>query len=329
MARAYGLTIDALIGITRSNLGDPAPRRFSDGQIVRALNNALMEYLRVSQRLEGTFDIYTHPSDATWQAPVGTKGTLTAPGPGVPAFGARYLINGVGAGGWTGKDYQIAECTASATPTWAYTTPTLHMAVYVTDEALPYIYDTTAKWQLLTAETSAARPDYELPWSSFQVIEVIWDPSTLAQALVSISRAEMHRTPAYVKATGIPLYWADTPTGLELYPTPSGNGSRFRVRATLSSVYVNDTQLAGPTVPTDYSLRLFNRTSTPHTSCPPAHHYLLPFGAAAALLESEDGSEKRAIYLRQRFITELHSVRKERRRGVPQVVRPSYRPLRY
>ena len=60
-----------------------------------------------------------------WLASV--KEQLATP-PGSPSSGDRYLVAGTGAGGWSGKDNQVAEYTGSG---WDYTSPSEGMHVFV------------------------------------------------------------------------------------------------------------------------------------------------------------------------------------------------------
>lgn len=69
-------------------------------------------------------------------AAVITKSILTPP---AYVNGNRYLIGGIGVGAWAGKDYQIAQSSATA---WTYTILAVGDRVYVTDEA--YYYYRTA-----------------------------------------------------------------------------------------------------------------------------------------------------------------------------------------
>jgi len=73
----------------------------------------------------------------TWVPPVITKSILD-PTPLTPSAGDRYLIDGVGAGAWTGHDDEIAEWDGD---NWEYTAPRNGMVTYVDDEDLFYIYD--------------------------------------------------------------------------------------------------------------------------------------------------------------------------------------------
>ena len=81
-------------------------------------------------------------------APVADKDTLTPPG--APAGGDRYLIAGVGVGGWVGKDDQIATWDAAG-GAWVYTEESHGMLVFVQDEALWYTYD-GANWVTLYSD---------------------------------------------------------------------------------------------------------------------------------------------------------------------------------
>lgn len=76
---------------------------------------------------------------SSWQYPVKDKDILTPPG--APAKGDRYLIKGTGAGGWAGKDNQIAYCSNAVGPVWAYIIPTEGFVVWVDDENKLYKYD--------------------------------------------------------------------------------------------------------------------------------------------------------------------------------------------
>lgn len=70
-----------------------------------------------------------------------------------PSVGDRYLIDGVGAGGWAGKDNQIAEWNGSA---WIYTVPTAGAHVSADDEpSITYIFNGTS-WDAKSFESTTA-----------------------------------------------------------------------------------------------------------------------------------------------------------------------------
>jgi hypothetical protein len=84
---------------------------------------------------------YFTGSEFSWQESVKDKDTLTPPG--VPAAHDRYLINGVGAGGWTGHDGEITERNAANTA-WDFYVPEDGWAVMVDDEDIPYVQTAAA-----------------------------------------------------------------------------------------------------------------------------------------------------------------------------------------
>src|SRR3990172_4085741 len=51
-----------------------------------------------------------------------------------PAVGDRYLIKGVGAGAWAGKDNQIAQCASIGPVVWSYFTP-IEAGTFVASDA--------------------------------------------------------------------------------------------------------------------------------------------------------------------------------------------------
>jgi hypothetical protein len=65
------------------------------------------------------------------------------PTPLTPSTGDRYLILGIGAGAWVGKDNQIAEWDGAA---WYYTIPTLGTHTFVEDESRKYEF-VGSSWQ--------------------------------------------------------------------------------------------------------------------------------------------------------------------------------------
>lgn len=87
-----------------------------------------------------------------WQDSVITAGLLTPPGS--PSTGDRYLINGVGAGAWTGQDNKIAEWNGTA---WTYVDPTTGMRVGADDEpeVAFYLYGGSS-WSSKNVESTTA-----------------------------------------------------------------------------------------------------------------------------------------------------------------------------
>ena len=78
---------------------------------------------------------------------IAVKDSATLTPPGSPTTGDRYLINGTGAGGWSGKDKQIAQWSGSA---WVYTVPVDGMAVYSDATQLVYLYNSgTTSWLVI------------------------------------------------------------------------------------------------------------------------------------------------------------------------------------
>ncbi len=75
-----------------------------------------------------------------FQKAVIDKDLLTPPGS--PVAGDRYLINGVGAGAWSGQDDNIATWDGTA---WIFATKREGMMTWVKDESKVYIY-TGAVW---------------------------------------------------------------------------------------------------------------------------------------------------------------------------------------
>lgn len=86
----------------------------------------------------------------SWQPPVISSSTLTPPG--APTKGDRYLINGVGAGGWVGKDNNIAWYDGTE---WQYDIPADGWITYVLDLNLFYVMATT--WASLVIATSVIK----------------------------------------------------------------------------------------------------------------------------------------------------------------------------
>jgi hypothetical protein len=130
-------------------------------------------------------------SNFEWQPSVLTAGTLTPPGS--PSNGNRYLINGTGAGGWSGQDNKIAEWNGSS---WVYTTPSTGMFVAADDESDKlYLYggsSWTAKvFELTTASTGLTKVGYDIRIASGGIIDSYInasagiDASKIANGLVS------------------------------------------------------------------------------------------------------------------------------------------------
>jgi hypothetical protein len=71
-----------------------------------------------------------------WQGSVLDK-DLTAPPATAPAVGSAYLLPAGATGAWAGQDGRIATWNGSM---WAFTTPTVGMAVLVSDEERVYVY---------------------------------------------------------------------------------------------------------------------------------------------------------------------------------------------
>lgn len=81
-----------------------------------------------------------------WQDSVLDKDTLTPPGS--PATGARYIINGIGSGGWVGHDDDIAEWNGTA---WVFTDAKEGLAAWVEDEDIIYVCNGSLDWVKMTA----------------------------------------------------------------------------------------------------------------------------------------------------------------------------------
>lgn len=99
-----------------------------------------------------------------WQDSVLDADILTPPVLTAGDAGKRYLINGTGAGGWVGKDNQIAEWDGSA---WVYTLPTTGMFVSADDEdTLLYYYGgaswTTKGFEATTASTGLTQVGFDI-----------------------------------------------------------------------------------------------------------------------------------------------------------------------
>lgn len=87
-----------------------------------------------------------------WQPSV-LNATILDPTPLVPSTGDRYLINGTGAGAWTGQNNNIAEWNGSA---WDFTTPTA--GTFVASDAEPtLLYNFGgASWSTKNFESTTA-----------------------------------------------------------------------------------------------------------------------------------------------------------------------------
>lgn len=96
-----------------------------------------------------------------WQKAVLDKDILTPPGS--PTLGDRYLIRGTGAGGWAGKDNQIATWDGSA---WEYVTPTGGKIVWVADESVFYLYKGSS-WILFSDKKCRKTADQTTNSTSF------------------------------------------------------------------------------------------------------------------------------------------------------------------
>lgn len=83
-------------------------------------------------------------ADVLTQANVATKGTTTPPG--APAAGDRYLIPPSGAtGAWAGQGNKIAVWD-SVNSAWVFIAPLGGWRIWVSDEALVYLYQSSTGW---------------------------------------------------------------------------------------------------------------------------------------------------------------------------------------
>lgn len=87
-----------------------------------------------------------------WQESV-ISATVLDPTPLTPSTGDRYLINGTGAGAWTGQDNNIAEWDGSA---WQFTTPTTGMFVASDAEPTALYCFGGATWSVKNFESTTA-----------------------------------------------------------------------------------------------------------------------------------------------------------------------------
>lgn len=87
-----------------------------------------------------------------WQESVLDAGVLD-PTALTPSTGDRYLIDGTGAGAWSGQDNKIAEWDGAA---WVFTTPTLGMFVSADDESNLLYYYGGASWSTKAFESTTA-----------------------------------------------------------------------------------------------------------------------------------------------------------------------------
>lgn len=140
-----------------------------------------------------------------WQDSVVTASVLD-PSALTPSTGDRYLINGTGAGAWTGQDNNIAEWNGSA---WIYTAPTTGMRVGADDEpnVAFYLYGGST-WEAKNVESTTASNGLVKAGYDIQI-----DPSSAGAALgfaagvydvnVDDSSIEVSSDALQVKAGGI------------------------------------------------------------------------------------------------------------------------------
>lgn len=148
-----------------------------------------------------------------WQQSVITAGTLTPPGS--PSVGDRYLINGVGAGGWATKDNQIAEYTAGG---WVYTVPTTGTFVAADDEpAFVYYFGgsswTQKSWEQTTASTGLVKVGYDIRLDASSAGAGLGFSAGVLAVNVDATTIEINSDTLRVKADGINDTHIDFGTG--------------------------------------------------------------------------------------------------------------------
>jgi len=111
-----------------------------------------------------------------WQKSVIDKDILTPPGG--PAAGDRYLINGVGLGGWAGQDGNITTWDGAA---WVYAIKREGMLVWAKDEDKYYGYN-GATWVLVDLHSH----------SNLTLLETYDQTNADLTAAVSGSHAKSH-----------------------------------------------------------------------------------------------------------------------------------------
>ena len=140
-----------------------------------------------------------------WQDSVVTAGTLD-PTALSPSTGDRYLINGVGAGAWTGQDNNIAEWNGTA---WVYTSPTTGMRVGADDEpnVAFYLYGgvswSSKNVESTTASTGLVKVGYDIQLDSSSAGDGLGFAAGVLSVNVDDSSIELSSDTLQVKALGI------------------------------------------------------------------------------------------------------------------------------
>lgn len=115
-----------------------------------------------------------------------------------PSDGDAYLIDGTGAGDWTGHDGEIALYISG----WAYKDPTEGMQLYVKDEDVRIIYD-GANWDTPAGSSGGAtEASASEIWTGSETGKFI-SPDKLFDAAAPITLASATNATAVNMATGI------------------------------------------------------------------------------------------------------------------------------
>lgn len=132
-----------------------------------------------------------------------------------PVAGDRYLIDGVGAGAWLGKDNQIAEFDGSA---WVYTVPTTGTFVAADDEPnVVYLFGGSSwvakYWEQTTASTGLTKVGYDIQLASSAAGDGLAFTAGVLSVNVDNATIELNADTLRVKADGINDTHIDFGTG--------------------------------------------------------------------------------------------------------------------
>lgn len=151
-----------------------------------------------------------------WQDSV-LDSTILNPLALTPSTGDRYLINGVGAGAWIGKDNQIAQWSGAA---WVYTVPTTGTHVSADNLASVIFLFGGASWtakyhEVTTASTGLTMSAYDvrLAAKNSGAIDITAGDITVNVDNSSIEKGAGAGNPLNVKADGINDLHIDWGTG--------------------------------------------------------------------------------------------------------------------
>lgn len=145
-----------------------------------------------------------------------------------PSDGDAYLIDGTGAGDWTGHDGEIALYISTA---WTYKTPTEGMQLYVKDEDARIIYD-GANWDTPAGSSGGAtEASASEIWTGSETGKYL-SPDKLFDAAAPTTLASSTNATAVDMATGINFNLPLDEDSEISNPTNAKAGQSGRIRVT-------------------------------------------------------------------------------------------------